>query len=391
MSNPSSSELIAASVAMIPELVRRAPNDEANSMVSRETIKELVDAGLFRIAQPARWKGWEMPLSTLTQVTIALARGDHSVGWVYGLCSLHSHHLAMFDDRAQADVWGDNPDAITASSYSPYGKAVSTPGGYQISGKWPFASGCDHGDWFLVGGLVDGDATKFLSFLVPKEVVRIVDDWQVFGLKATGSKSIVIDEAFVPEYRTVPFGPASETFDFPGYKVNTNPRFRTPFILVFNRGGTAVSIGSLMAMIDSFVDYNAAKVSMITGKAVAELPDTVEAVGEAIALVDQLTTMALHDLDSLERMAAENKQMPAEQMNIYRYRAQSTGHLCLKSAQALFELVGGGGLYENLPIARIYRNLIAARNHPAAAVYRATMRQIGSDRFGIATARPSRF
>lgn len=391
MSIPSSAELIAASAAMIPEFVKRAPNDEANNMVSRETIKELVGAGLFRIAQPARWKGWEMPFSTLAQVVINLARGDHSVGWVYGLCSLHSHHLAMFDDRAQRDVWGDNPDAITASSYSPYGKAVSAPGGYKISGKWPFASGCDHGDWFLVGGLVDGDATKFLSFLVPKEVIRIVDDWQVFGLKATGSKSIVIEEAFVPEYRTVPFGPESESFDFPGYQVNTNPRFRTPFLLVFNRGGTCISIGSLIAMIDSCVDYNAAKVSMITGKAVAELPDTLEAVGEAVALVDQLIIMALHDLDSLERLAAEKKHLDPALMNIYRYRAQSTGFLCLKSAQALFELVGGGGLYEKLPIARIYRNLIAARNHPATAVYRATMRQIGSDRFGVATARPSRF
>lgn len=391
MSPPTSEELIAASAAMIPQLVKRAAEDEANGMVSRETIKELVDAGLFRVAQPARWKGYEMPFSTLAQVIINLARGDHSVGWVYGLCSLHSHHLAMFDDRAQKDVWGDNPDAITASSYSPYGKAASASGGYTISGTWPFSSGCDHGDWFVVGGLVDGDPTNFRSFLVPREVVEIVDDWQVFGLKGTGSKSITIKEAFVPEYRTVPFGPESENYDFPGFKVNTHPRFKTPFILVFNRGGTAVSIGSLIAMIDAFVEYNAPKVSMITGKAIADLPDTLEALGEAVALVDQLKMMAMHDLDSLEQVAAEGKSLDPAMMNIYRYRAQSTGHLCLKAAQSLYELVGGGGLYEKLPIPRIYRNLIAARNHPASAVWRTTMRQIGSDRFGAETARPSRF
>ena len=270
-------------------------------------------------------------------------------------------------------------------------KAASAPGGYTISGTWPFSSGCDHGDWFVVGGLVDGDPTNFRSFLVPREIVEIIDDWQVFGLKGTGSKSITIKDAFVPEYRTVPFGPDSETYDFPGYKVNTNPRFKTPFLLVFNRGGTAISIGSLIAMIDAFVAYNAPKVSMITGKAIADLPDTLEALGEAIALVEQLKLMALLDLDSLEQMAAEGKTLTPAEMNIYRYRAQSTGHLCLKAAQALYELVGGGGLYEKLPIPRIYRNLIAARNHPASAVWRTTMRQIGSDRFGVTTERPSRF
>ena len=391
MSTPTSEEMIAVSAAMIPELAKRAPQAEVDNMVSRETIKEMVDAGLFRVAQPARWKGYEMPLSTLAKVTMNLAQGDHCAGWVYALCSLHSHHLAMFDDRAQKDVWGDNPDAITASSYSPYGKATSAPGGYTIRGTWPFSSGCDHGDWFVVGGLVDGDPANFRSFLVPRDVVEIVDDWQVFGLKGTGSKSITIKEAFVPEYRTVPFGPESETYDYPGYKVNTNPRFKTPFLLVFNRGGTAISIGSLSAMIDAFVAYNAPKVSMITGQAVAELPDTLEALGEAIALVEQLKIMAVRDLDMLEQLAAEGKTLSPAEMNIYRYRAQSAGHLCVKAAQSLYELVGGGGLYEKQPIPRIYRNLIAAGNHPATAVWRSTMRQIGSDRFGVATERPSRF
>jgi 3-hydroxy-9,10-secoandrosta-1,3,5(10)-triene-9,17-dione monooxygenase len=391
MSTPTSEEIIAASAAMIPQLKKRAAEDEINGMVSKEAIKEMIDAGLFRVAQPARWKGYEMPLTTLSQVIINLARADHAYGWVYGLCSLHNHHLAMFDDRAQRDVWGDNPDAITGSSYSPYGKAVSAPGGYTISGTWPFSSGCDHADWYIVGGLVDGDPKNFRSFLVSREFVEIVDDWQVFGMKGTGSKSISIKEAFVPDYRSVPFGPEAETYDYPGYKVNTNPRFKTPFILVFNRGGTAVSIGSLMALIDEFVAYNAPKVSMITGKAIADLPDTLEALGEAVALVDQLKLLAMHDLDALEQVAAEGKTLDPVTMNVYRYRAQSTGNLCLKAAQSLYELVGGGGLYERLPIPRIYRNLIASRNHPATAVFRTTVRQIGSDRFGQESERNSRF
>lgn len=388
MSTPTSEEMIAASAAMIPELSKLAPQAEADGMVSKESVKKMVDAGLFRVAQPARWGGYEMPLRTMVQVIMNLAQGDHCAGWVYALLSLHNHHLAMFDDRAQKDVWGDNPDAITASSYSPYGKASSAPGGYTISGTWPFSSGCDHSDWFLVGGLVDGDATNFRSFLVPRDVVEIIDDWQVFGLKATGSKSIKINETFVPEYRTVPFGP--EAHDYPGYMVNTNPRFKTPFLLVFNRGGTAISIGSLTAMIDAFVAYNAPKVSMITGKAVADLPDTLEALGEAIALVEQLKIMAVHDLDMLEQVAAEGRTLSPAEMNLYAYRAQSAGHLCVKAAQALYELVGGGGLYEKYPIPRIYRNLLAARNHPATAVWRSTMRQIGSDRFDVESARTFR-
>lgn len=388
---PTSQDLIALSEGMIPNLAKRAASDEAGGMVSSDSVREMVANGLLRIPQPKRYAGYEMPFSTLAQVVINLARGEHSAGWIYGLFALHNHHLAMFDDRAQRDVWSDNPDAITGSSYSPYGKAVSVKGGYSISGKWPFASGCDHADWYLVGGLADGDPKKFLSFLVPKDVVAIQDDWDVFGLKSTGSKSLVIEEAFVPEYRTVPFGPESETFEFPGYAVNTSPRYRAPYLVVFNRGITAVSIGSLQAMTEAFVDYTSNKVSMITGNAIHELPDTLEAVGEAVALVEQLKILALHDLDAMERFAAEGRVMDPALVNMFRYRAQVPGDQCLKAAQALYEIVGGGGLYERLPINRMYRDLIAARNHPATAVFRATKRQIGSDQYGIHTARPSRF
>ena len=392
MATPSAAQLIAASEKMIPSLVERAPADEANGMVCRATVDEIVQHGLLRVCQPKRYQGWEMPFSTLAQIVVNLARGDHSVGWIYGLFALHSHHLAMFDDRAQRDVWEADPDAIIASSYSPYGKAISgAQGGYRLSGSWPYSSGCDHGDWFFVGGLVDGDQAKFRTFLVPKEYVSIVDDWHVFGLKATGSKTIVVKDAFVPDYRSVPFGPDTEDFEFPGFAVNTEPRYRAPYLVVFNRGVTAVSIGSLQAMIDAFVDYNRRKVSMITGKAVAELPDALEAAGEAVALIDQLKILAIHDLEALERYAAERNRFSPATVNLFRYRAQVAGQQCLKAAQALYELVGGGGLYETLPISRIYRNLISAGNHPATAVWRATLRQVGSDAFGAPTTRPTRF
>jgi len=388
---PSGAQLIAASEKMIPDLVARAPADEQAGKVSRTTVDEIVRHGLLRVCQPKRYQGWEMPFGTLAQIVVNLARGDHSVGWIYGLYALHGHHLAMFDDRAQRDVWGDHPDAIIASSYSPYGKAVSAEGGYRLSGSWPFASGCDHGDWFFVGGLVDGDPAKFRTFLVPKQYVTIVDDWQVFGLKATGSKTITIKDAFVPAYRSLPFGPDTEDMEFPGYAVNKEPRYRAPYLVVFNRGVTAVSIGSLQGMIDAFIAYNRKKVSVITGKAVAELPDALEAVGEAVTLVDQLKILALHDLDALERYAAERDRFDPATVNLFRYRAQVAWQQCLEAAQSLYELVGGGGLYETLPLARFYRNLIGAGNHPATAVWRATVRQVGSDAFGAPTARPSRF
>src|SRR5690606_15323063 len=121
-------------------------------------------------------------------------------------------------------------------------------------------------------------------------------------------------------------------------------------------------------------------------------PDTQLALGEAVATLDELKILALHDLSKLEALAAAGRIPTEDELNLYRYRAQVVGERATNAAKLLFELSGGGGLYESEhPIGRIYRNLIAARNHPAAAVFRDSARAIGASMFGKSMEKRLRF
>src|SRR5690606_4500194 len=159
---------------------------------------------------------------------------------------------------------------------------TSCEGGYRLSGKWAFSSACDHSDWFLLGAFADDDKSKYLTYLVPGSEVEIIDEWDVFRLKATGAKSVGVKDSFIPVYPTVPFGPGTEDYDFPGFEVNKgHPGVLIPYFLVFNRSITATSIGGLAGMIDATTEYLKPKMSAFTGESISKHPDTLLALGEA--------------------------------------------------------------------------------------------------------------
>jgi 3-hydroxy-9,10-secoandrosta-1,3,5(10)-triene-9,17-dione monooxygenase len=385
-------DLIVKAQALIPMIADSAAQSERMGHASKEIIDECVRLGLHQATQPKRWGGYELSLTATAQILMALARGDHSVAWCIGIYCGHNHHLSMFDERAQKDVWGNNPKAVIASPYNPLGNARRCDDGFKLTGRWKYSSGCDFAEWYMLGGYVDGNPADFRTFLVPGSEVEIVDDWEVFGLKGTGSKTVVTKGAFVPEYRTVPFGPGTEDYNFPGFKINHGPAYKIPYILVFNRAVTACTIGGLEAMINAVTDYLRSKISVITTKSVADHPDTQLALGEAVATLDELKIVALYDLAKLEELAAAGRILTPDELNLFRYRAQVVGERCVNAAKLLFELSGGGGLYEEeTPIGRIYRNLVASRNHPAAAVFRDSARAIGASMFGKTLEKRLRF
>ena len=109
-------ELVKAARELIPLLRERAAADEARRKVDPDTVARMKDAGLFRALQARRWGGREAGQGTFAQVQMALAEGDMSVAWMYGIVSVHSFHLCLMDDRAARDVWGAAPVLFSAIS-----------------------------------------------------------------------------------------------------------------------------------------------------------------------------------------------------------------------------------------------------------------------------------
>lgn len=267
---PEPAEIIARARALIPTLARRALEGRRQRRVPDESIADMQLAGFFRVLQPKRWGGYEMDLHTFYEVQLAVAEGDMSTAWVYGVSGVHPWFMALLDDRAAHEVWGSDTSTLICSSLMPAGQATSTEGGFRLHGRWRYASCCEHCDWALLGGLVeagDGGAPKGRVFLVPHKDYESVDTWQVSGLQGTGSWDVIVDDVFVRAYRT-----QSMLDNFllrgPGQVLNTASLYRLPFGQIFVRGISTAALGALQGMLNALVDYSKTRVTRAGGRSV---------------------------------------------------------------------------------------------------------------------------
>lgn len=356
---PSADELVARARALIPALKARAQAQADNRRLLPETVAEIKAAGLFRVLQPKRWGGYEMDPIVFADVQMALAEGDMSTAWVYGVVGVHAFQIALFDDRAAQDVWGEDNSVLIASTYMPTGRATPAKGGYRFSGKWKFSSGVEHCQWVFLGGL--NDKMEYCTFLLPKSDYTIVDTWDVMGLKGTGSQDIHVNDVFVPDYRVHRTADAYGGTS-PGNKVNTGHLYRYPFVQVFFRAVTNGCIGALQAMLDDFRAYGAARITTV-GSSTSNDPDAQLACAEAASAIDEMKYVLRRNFGEIDA-AARNGELPTtEQRLLYRYQSSVVAERCLNAAAKLFKCGGGSGLYSTQSFGRIYADLIAARQH----------------------------
>src|SRR5215468_3981658 len=141
---------------MMPTLAARSRAQHDARRILPQTIAEMRSAGLFRVLQPMRWGGFEMELGTFYDIQLALAEGDMSTGWTYGVLGAVSWVLGLLDDRAAREVWGGDRSVLICSSTMPAGAATPVDGGFKLGGRWRYASGCEHCGWAFLGGMVSG-------------------------------------------------------------------------------------------------------------------------------------------------------------------------------------------------------------------------------------------
>jgi 3-hydroxy-9,10-secoandrosta-1,3,5(10)-triene-9,17-dione monooxygenase len=183
---------------LVPVLRERAAGAESARQMEKDTLADLHRTGLFRFHQPRRWGGMELPFVAMFDVPAEVARGCASTGWNVANLSIHHWMLALYDERAQQEVWGADPDALIASGIAfPQGRGRRVDGGFLISGLWNFSSGVDPATWNMLAVTVrDGDrVVDHRMCLVPRSEYEIVDDWQVLGMRTGRSACTTSAEA----------------------------------------------------------------------------------------------------------------------------------------------------------------------------------------------------
>lgn len=231
------------------------------------TWKQLHEFGVLRALQPRRWGGAEQDLREHLANIYEIARYAPSAGWVAGVVSSHPWQVALFDDRAQQDLWSVDPARNTSSSYAPTGKAEVVDGGFRLSGRWSFSSGSDLCDGVILGAhagfaqIGELKIPNFHSFLLLRDQYTIEDNWFTAGTRGTGSKDIVVDDAFVPDYR----GLSSVTYEYnpqnppPGHALNDGWLYKFPWAVMFNLVLVAPMLGAARGFLDAWTAETASR------------------------------------------------------------------------------------------------------------------------------------
>jgi 3-hydroxy-9,10-secoandrosta-1,3,5(10)-triene-9,17-dione monooxygenase len=354
--------------ALLPTIRARAADTESLGRVPDDLVAALTEAGVFRAVQPRQWGGLEIHHASFYEGMVRIASACASTGWVSSVVGIHPWQIALFAPEAQRDVWGEDPDARASSSYAPTGSVTRVDGGFRLSGRWYFSSGVDHCGWVLLGGVdKEGEeGPEFRSFLVPRRDFTIdQESWNVTGMRGTGSKDVVVEDAFVPAHRTHRILDVYRGTD-PGFAVNDRPYYRLPWRLVFGFTIAAPAIGAAVGALDAFVALNSVRVSAYGGQAIARSPLVQHHLARALVEVES-ARLRMHATwtDWTARLEAGDT-IPYELRTQRLYEAALAHENCAQVVYDLMGVNGGRTMRADGALQRFFRDQMAMRNHPAA-------------------------
>jgi 3-hydroxy-9,10-secoandrosta-1,3,5(10)-triene-9,17-dione monooxygenase len=361
-------ELLARAVALQPALAERAQEADQLRRVPDATIAAFQDAGFFRILQPSRWGGLELDPQAFFDVQVTIGAACPSSAWVLGVLTVHAWQLALFPLAAQEEVWGSDRSTLISSSYAPTGKVTRADGGYRISGRWSFSSGCDHCQWIFLGGMVppatEGAPPEMRTFLLPRRDYRIEDNWHVIGLRGTGSKDIVVDDVFVPEHRTHRLIDGFKRSS-PGNEHNPAPLYRLPFGQVFVRSVSSTAIGVAQGALDAYRKNTASRIAASDGAKVALDPSAQVIASNAAVVIEDLRATLRRNFDEMMAAVRAGEDIALERRLKYRLDSSLAVTRSLEVVDTLFTESGGRAIFTSSPLARYFLDIHAARAHYA--------------------------
>jgi len=354
---PTEEQLIERARSLVPVLAERAQSCEDSRRLPEQTLNDFVEAGFYRISQPAAHGGYEMSPEVLFNVSMILAEGCPSSAWCACLIGVHNWEFGLMDAAAAKDMWQEDDTSRFSSSYAPFGKIEAVAGGYQLSGRWQWSSGSDHCSWAMLGGLLAGDGPpEQIAMLLPREDYQIIDTWHVAGLKGTGSNDIVVDNAFIPEHRT-------HVLRAPGKGAFGSAIYQLPFGNVFGLCLCAVTQGIAEAALKNYTQYLRDRRHAYDGAAMSEDPFQMRKLSEATATV-QANRIRFHSVfRRLEASLEESATVPVEVQIAETWEVQVVAHNNADLVTGLLRASGGGAQRLDHPMQRYFRDINAAVAH----------------------------
>jgi alkylation response protein AidB-like acyl-CoA dehydrogenase len=369
--------------ALAPEITERADDAEALGTMPIDLVERLRAAGIFRALQPRSLGGFELAPIEFIEMIEELARADGSAGWIAAIGAGAPAFTAWLEPAVANELFGSDADFTAATVFAPTGRAVPDgTGRFAVDGRWPFASGCRHAEWLLAGMFVfDGDAPRLipeqgpdwrLAFF-PRTHADIVDNWNVLGLRATGSNDVVARGLRVAEEHTIRpfFTPAR----------HDGPLWRLAFFTLVGVALVGVPLGIARRALDEFTDLATTKLRAGTFEPVAADAAAQVAFARAEANLRSARAFVLDEATALWDTARAGDPPSLEQRAGFQLAAQQAMCAARLAVDTTFDLTGASAVHATHPLQRCFRDVHTANQHvyfsPAA------LKRYANNHFGI--------
>ncbi len=353
-----------------PIIAEYRDESERNRQLATPIYEAMREMGLFKLWMPKAIGGAEMGIHTILEIIEQLAHFDGSTAWNFAIGLQGGALLGFMPEERAVQMMEDNPDATGGGSGQPGGVAVPVEGGYRVTGRWPFASGCNHTRWLGGNCLVkvdgetklgeDGNPELQMIFFSSDEY-RIIDTWHTTGLRASGSHDIVVEDVFVPEDRKVTGALTKSPYQ-------SGTIFQTRVALLLGPPLSAVAIGIACEAIDAFAELALKKTPSRSSKTLAQMDNVVMTLGRAEAKVNAARAYlhkAMCDHLWPEMLAGRGDSEPAA-IDVF-YASAFTAQSCAEAVDMLHEAAGTSGIYEGNVIERCFRDVHMVSKHAGSA------------------------
>jgi alkylation response protein AidB-like acyl-CoA dehydrogenase len=340
-----------------------ADETDANRELPRPLFEALADAGMFHLAVPRVLGGAELDAPTYVEVIEELGKADASTAWAVNQGAIYATYAARMPREAARAIWIDPPRAVVANTPAATARAVVVPGGYRVTGRQGFSTGCRHATWVAAHAqVVDNGQVRLdahgapdpLYLFVPVAEAELLDTWKVRGMRGTGTHHFAVNDVFVPEWRTV--------LSVSAPLVATGPLYQIPRTLMFASGDAAVALGMARSCLTTFLDLAGAKTPRAMASLLRDQSMAQVTVGQAEAAIRTGRAFLFEAVREIWTAAVQGAITLDQRANL----RLATTHGIRLAAQAIdtvYNVAGATAAYENHLLQRHFQDIHVITQH----------------------------
>jgi alkylation response protein AidB-like acyl-CoA dehydrogenase len=359
--------VLEAARRLAPLVRENAAKIDADRELPKPVFHALADAGFYLMCVPRAVGGLEIDFPTYIRVLEELGKADASTAWTVSQGANFATYAARLSHKAAREIWIDTPRSVISNSPGATAKAVVVPGGFRVTGRQPFSTGCMHASWMAshVQVIENGEVrlrngkpeTRFC--FVPRAQVEIIDAWHTKGMRGTGTHTFDVKDVFVPEERTVFYSGAP--------LVSPGSRYKIPSTLAFGAGDGMVALGLARNCIDAFSEVAGTKAPRHMQGLLRDQPISQMAVGKAEAALGSARAYLMEAAYEIwDEATSDAPALSLDSRTKLRLAATHAIHQASRIVHSLYQLCGATVVFDGHVLQRLMADMNVITQHGQA-------------------------